>query len=169
MSSRQRSWDWRGTASGGTSQEAGASLSVSGAGCPLASTEANSNPQNNPGMGFLVGLQQCRLTSEATQGLPDGGIQGGGRVDGDASGTDTGFPAVKPVTGQRLLRGLHLWSLQIWGEEKQITLQPSAPLENVRPHSRKRWALESHGPGFVTYWLWGLKQVTSLSLSLLIW
>lgn len=104
---------------GGTSQGTRASPWASGAGCPVASTQAHCSRQKSPGRGFLVGLQQHGVISEALQGLLDGGVQGGSRVHGDARGTDAGFPAVKPITGQRLLCGLHRGPLQIWGEEKQ--------------------------------------------------
>lgn len=51
---------------------------MSGGGCPLAGTEANSIPQNSPRRGFLAGLWQHGLLLEAFQGSPDGGVQGGG-------------------------------------------------------------------------------------------
>lgn len=152
------------------------------AGGPLASTEADSGTQNTPGRGFL-GLQWRGLLSETIQGLPHGGIQGGGRVDGDAGGPDAGFPAVKPAVSQSLLHGLYLRLLQIWGEGKQqVTPQSSAPLGIVHPgkgpgpslapsgvgvvvvmeQQLKSWAPESHGPGLVTDQPWGLRPVTCL-------
>lgn len=78
--------------------------------------------------------------SDAIQGLQDGGIQGGGRVDRHTRRPDAGLPAVKPAASQCLLRGFHLWPLQIWGGGggQQVTRQASAPLENVPPHSRNR-------------------------------
>lgn len=49
-------------------------------------------------------------------------------MDGDARGTDAGFPAVKPITGQCLLHSLYLWTLQIWGEGKQQVTLDNCPL-----------------------------------------
>lgn len=68
----------------------------------------------------MVGLQHG-LISQATQGLLDGGVQGGVQVDGDTGGTNASLPAVKPTAGQRLLRGLYIWQLQIWPEERDAT------------------------------------------------
>lgn len=122
--SRSRPWDWG----------------------PPASTEAGSGTQNNPGRGFVVGLQRHRLLSEAIQGLPHGGVQGGGRVDRDARGTDAGFPAVKAAAAQGLLHGLDHRLLQIWGDgRQQVTPRSSAPFEAVQEKARdrsSRWNVE---------------------------
>lgn len=168
-------------------QRLGASLSVSGAACPLASTGAKVSTHNNPGRGFLVGLQHG-LISQATQGLLDGGVQGGGQVDGDTRGTDASLPAVKPTAGQRLLRGLYIWQLQIWRGRKESSRSPLTTVRylggclspfkglgtrtscwNAEPlilsggvlEQLKSWALELHGPGLVMYQSWGLRQVTA--------
>ena len=78
--------------------------------------------------------------SEAIQGLPNRGVQGGGRVDGDTRGTDAGFPAVKLTAGQRLLHSLHLWPLQICGEEGQQVTPDNHPLP-------WRMFVSAHGTG----------------------
>lgn len=123
----------------GCHRGAGGLPSASGAGRPLASTEANSSAWNNLGEGFVVGLQLHGLLSEAIQALLDRGIQGGGRVDRDTGGTNAGFPAVKATAAQCLLRGLYLRLLHICGEEgQQVTLtigslEEHSPLESVQP------------------------------------
>lgn len=131
--------------------------------------------------GVSGGPQRRRLLSEAAQGLAHGSVQGGGRVDRDARGTNAGFPAVKAAVAQSPLHGLDLRRLQIWGDRRQwVTTPSSAPRDKLFPLDVKPHTLlgEGAGGGYGTtvkimgpgstwtlpvwYQLWGHRQVTSL-------